>query len=157
MKLKTNGPFMSLVRWFVLRKNMARLMPSMMRYGGWLPMAFLNLIGIKALLLTTTGRKTGKPRMNPITYVRQGDDYLISAHHAGHNTQPHWYLNLLADPNVTVELFWKRRSYYAEPITDEEERKALMPQFSLGLVEAAQGHTPEPIPVIRLRPVQAAD
>ena len=124
----------------------------MIRYGGWLPLAGYSLVGMKVLLLTTTGRKTGLPRTSPILYIHQGQDYIISAHQAGHNRHPSWYLNLVANPNVSVELYWRSREYYAEEIMDMGEREALLAQFPFGLVGAFQEHTARTIPVIRLRP-----
>jgi deazaflavin-dependent oxidoreductase (nitroreductase family) len=106
---------------------------------------------MKVLLLTTTGRKTGKPRTSPILYIHKGQDYIISAHQAGHNRHPSWYLNLVANPNVSVELYWRSREYYAEEIMDVGERDTLLAQFPFGLVEAFQEHTVRTIPVIRLR------
>jgi deazaflavin-dependent oxidoreductase (nitroreductase family) len=128
----------------------------MMRYGGWLILYVYQLTGIKVLLLTTTGRKTGKPRTFPVMYFKEGQDLIISAHQAGHDRHPAWYLNLVANPDVTVELFWRRRPYRAEIVTDEAERKASLAQFPLGLVEAFQESTTRSIPVIRLRPVLAS-
>jgi deazaflavin-dependent oxidoreductase (nitroreductase family) len=152
MRLSQNNPVVRLTRWIILRKGMQRRMAPMIRYGVCPFLYIYQLTGIKVLLLTTTGRKTGKPRTFPIVYIKQGQEIIISAHQAGHDRHPAWYLNLIASPRVTVELFWRRRPYQAEPVTDEAERKALLAQFPLGLVEAFQEYTTRSIPVIRLRP-----
>ena len=67
--------------------------------------------------------------------------------------QNSWFLNLVANPIVTVELFWKHRMYKAEQVSNEEERKASLAQFPYGLVDAYQELTTRTIPVIRLHPL----
>jgi deazaflavin-dependent oxidoreductase (nitroreductase family) len=56
------------------------------------------------LLLTTTGRRTGRERTSPMMYVPQKDRYLVIASNNGAPSDPEWYRNLVADPSVTVEL-----------------------------------------------------
>src|SRR5262245_31642779 len=56
------------------------------------------------LLLTTNGRKTGHPRTTPMMYVPDGDHLLVIASNAGAPSHPDWYLNLVANPEVTVEV-----------------------------------------------------
>lgn len=56
------------------------------------------------LLLTTTGRRTGEHRTTPMMYVPDGDRLLVIASNAGAPKHPDWYLNLVADPRVTVEV-----------------------------------------------------
>jgi deazaflavin-dependent oxidoreductase (nitroreductase family) len=56
------------------------------------------------LLLTTTGAKSGQKRTNPLAYMPDGDRMLIIASKAGAPTNPDWYYNLLAHPEVTVEV-----------------------------------------------------
>jgi deazaflavin-dependent oxidoreductase (nitroreductase family) len=60
--------------------------------------------GRDVLLLTTTGAKSGQPRLAPLVYTRDGDRYVIVASKSGAPTHPAWYLNLAANPIVTVEL-----------------------------------------------------
>ena len=61
--------------------------------------------GVKILLLTTTGRSTGQPRVTPVTYVTDGDDgYFVVGSNWGEDHQPAWALNLLANPNATIEI-----------------------------------------------------
>ncbi len=52
----------------------------------------------KFLLLTTTGRKTGKEHTIPIAYFEHGQDYIIVASNWAREQQAHWYLNLKHDP-----------------------------------------------------------
>jgi len=128
-------------------------MPSFIHYGGWFLLAIYHLFGMKVLLLTTTGRKTGSARTNPVIYISQGQNYIISAHQAGSDKHPYWFLNLMADPQVTIELFWKKRVCLATEISDEAEKKELLGHFPVGFVEAFQEYTPRSFPVIRLETI----
>jgi deazaflavin-dependent oxidoreductase (nitroreductase family) len=58
----------------------------------------------RLLLLTTTGRRTGQPRTAPMMFHRDGDRVLVIASNIGAPRHPDWYLNLVADPNITVEV-----------------------------------------------------
>jgi deazaflavin-dependent oxidoreductase (nitroreductase family) len=60
--------------------------------------------GVPTLLLTTHGRRSGEPRTLPLIYGRDGDRLLIVASRGGAPAHPAWYLNLLADPNVEVQV-----------------------------------------------------
>jgi deazaflavin-dependent oxidoreductase (nitroreductase family) len=60
--------------------------------------------GRPLLLLTTTGAKSGQPRTTPMMYVPDGDRILVIASNAGAPAHPDWYRNLLAHPQVTVEV-----------------------------------------------------
>jgi deazaflavin-dependent oxidoreductase (nitroreductase family) len=60
--------------------------------------------GSDLLLLTTTGRKSGATRINPLMYLRDGDSYVIFASRNGGPKHPHWYLNLRDNPDVNVEV-----------------------------------------------------
>jgi F420H(2)-dependent quinone reductase len=55
-------------------------------------------------LVTTTGRKTGEPRVSPLLYLREGDRVILVASRNGSDKHPLWYLNLKANPDVTVEI-----------------------------------------------------
>jgi deazaflavin-dependent oxidoreductase (nitroreductase family) len=56
------------------------------------------------LLLTTTGRRTGRPRTTPVIYVRDDEKLVISSEHFGQRRPAAWPLNLEADPIVSVQL-----------------------------------------------------
>ena len=61
--------------------------------------------GAPLLLLTTTGRRSGTPRTSPVMYLDDGTGrWLVFASKAGADTDPDWFLNLRADPEVTVEI-----------------------------------------------------
>ncbi|WP_238412384.1 nitroreductase/quinone reductase family protein [Saccharothrix deserti] len=60
--------------------------------------------GADLLLMTTAGARTGKPHTNPAVYLRDGDRLLVFGSNAGGPKHPDWYHNLLADPQVTIEI-----------------------------------------------------
>ncbi len=60
--------------------------------------------GAPLLLLHHTGAKTGTARINPLVYLPDGDSYVIFASKAGAPTNPDWYHNLKAHPNVQIEV-----------------------------------------------------
>jgi deazaflavin-dependent oxidoreductase (nitroreductase family) len=60
--------------------------------------------GSTILLLTTTGRTSGKPRTTPLIYAQDGDRYVIVASKGGAPAHPGWYENLEQDPNVELQV-----------------------------------------------------
>jgi deazaflavin-dependent oxidoreductase (nitroreductase family) len=60
--------------------------------------------GAKTLLLTTTGRKTGRRTTTPLIYAQAGDDYVIVASKGGAPAHPGWYRNLTKNPEVEVQV-----------------------------------------------------
>jgi deazaflavin-dependent oxidoreductase (nitroreductase family) len=56
------------------------------------------------LLLTTTGRKSGRTRTNALTYLPRGDDFVVIASVLGEPRHPHWWLNLAAHPDAVVRV-----------------------------------------------------
>ena len=69
------------------------------------------------LLLTTVGRRSGEPRTSPMMYVEGEDGLLVIASNNGAATDPEWYLNLNADPAVTVEVPGRTYQAQATPLT----------------------------------------
>ena len=63
-----------------------------------------NLAGRKMLLLTTTGRKSGKPRTVALQYLLDGDTPVVIASNGGNTTHPAWWLNLEAHPQAEVQV-----------------------------------------------------
>ena len=59
--------------------------------------------GSHIILLTTTGHRSGKERTVPLIYGRNGDAYLVVASKGGSDDPPAWYVNLQANPTVTVQ------------------------------------------------------
>lgn len=79
----------------------------------------------KLILLTTTGARSGQPRISPVAYSTDGDRLVIAASKAGAPTNPDWYFNLLANPIVTVEMGTEKFQARASVVTDEAERERL--------------------------------
>lgn len=63
-----------------------------------------NFEGAPLLLLHTVGARSGKPRINPMMYLKDGDRYLVFASKGGADTNPDWYYNLKAHPDVKIEV-----------------------------------------------------
>ena len=89
--------------------------------GGKLGKSFF---GSPVLLLTTTGRKTGHPRTWPLTYLPEGDRLVVIASNGGQPNHPAWYLNLLANSQVSVQLGDRVRTMIAQK-TEGDERTRL--------------------------------
>jgi deazaflavin-dependent oxidoreductase (nitroreductase family) len=87
------------------------------------------------LLLTTTGVKSGLPRLTPLNYSKDGDRLVVIASKGGSETDPAWYRNLLAQPVVTIEVgsevFQARATPAIEPERTRlyDQQVALMPFF----------------------------
>ena len=107
--------------------------------------------GRPLLLLTTTGAKSGRRHTIPTMYLRDGDRLLVFASKGGAPTHPDWYHNLVAHPQVTVEVGTETYNATATVLTGEERdrlyaRQAeLYPQFG-----EYQSKTTRKIPVIAL-------
>jgi deazaflavin-dependent oxidoreductase (nitroreductase family) len=86
--------------------------------------------GAPMLLLTTTGAKSGKIRVNPVMYMAEGDRIHVFASKAGAPTNPDWYHNLLAHPTVTVELGTDRFEAVATPVDGAERDRIYAEQAS---------------------------
>ncbi len=80
--------------------------------------------GRNVLILHTTGAKTGQQRVNPLLYVRDRERYVIVASKAGADTDPDWFRNLRANPDVTIEVGAETLRARAS-IADEPERTRL--------------------------------
>jgi deazaflavin-dependent oxidoreductase (nitroreductase family) len=107
--------------------------------------------GFPLLLLTTTGAKSGKPRVAPLVYTTDGDSIVIIASKGGAPTHPDWYHNIAANQEVTVEVGTEKFPARAE-IAAEPERTRLfnaqadiMPNFY-----EYQQNTDRTIPVITI-------
>jgi deazaflavin-dependent oxidoreductase (nitroreductase family) len=64
--------------------------------------------GVPTLLLTTIGRRSGESRTTPLIYGRAGERYLVVASRGGAPEHPAWYLNLVAQPEVQVQVLADR-------------------------------------------------
>ena len=105
------------------------------------------------LLLTTTGRKTGKQRTMPLLYLRDGGNLVVVASSGGSAESPGWFHNLKANPAVEVQTGRERRPMRVREATREEHDR-LWPRF----VEIYAGYdkyqrkTTRKIPIVVLEP-----
>jgi deazaflavin-dependent oxidoreductase (nitroreductase family) len=107
--------------------------------------------GVDALLLTTTGRRSGRARTVVLQYFPDGADIIVVAANGGAPTHPAWYHNLLADPVATVEIGGRRLAVRAGPV-DEAAAGELWPRI-LGKAPDYQRYlraTTRPLPLVRL-------
>lgn len=100
--------WMSRVNTFLYKKTNGRV-------GG----KFLK--GAPVALLTTTGRKTGEPRVSPLLYLREGNRVILVASQGGAATNPMWYLNLKANPTVTIQIKDEVLHLTARDATEQEK------------------------------------
>lgn len=85
--------------------------------------------GSTILLLTTQGRKTGNPTTTPLIYDLDGENPVIVASKGGAPEHPGWYLNILKNPHVNVQIMDEK--FHAHPRTAEgEERERLWKQMN---------------------------
>ena len=109
---------------------------------------------IPIMLLSTTGRRSGRVHTVPVGYIERGDHMLIVGSAGGFSWHPAWYLNLRTNPRVLVELPKERRAMVAE-VTEGDERIALWNSAvaAYPVLESYQRKTSREIGVVRLRPV----
>ena len=81
-------------------------------------------VGIPLLLLTTTGRHSGQPRVTPLIYAEDGAGYLVVGSNWGQREHPAWALNLSAAPDAAVEIHGSRTEVTARPLHDGERADA---------------------------------
>lgn len=109
--------------------------------------------GANLLILHTIGAKSGKERVNPLMYLPDDERYIIIASKAGAPSNPDWYYNILANPEVTVEVGTEQLQAQAT-VADEPERSELYEK----MVAVAPGFdeyrekTDRTIPVVILTP-----
>ena len=114
-----------------------------------------KLGGRPMLLLTTTGRKSGKPRTTPLQYMHDGENMVVVASNGGNQHHPAWWWNIEANPEATAQAGKATQRVRAET-ANEQERARLWPI----LVEAYPGYqgyedeTERTVPVVILRPQQ---
>ena len=90
-----------------------------------------EIVGLPVLLLTTTGRRTGKPRTVPLTYFEDAGAIVLVASYGGRPYHPAWFLNLEAHREVEVRIGRERRALRARRAT-AEERARLWPRVVAG-------------------------
>ena len=106
-------------------------------------------------LLTTTGHKTGEPRVSPLLYLLDGDRVVVAASRGGSDKNPMWYLNLKANAEVSVQIKKEVFKLTARDATDEE-RATYWPQLvkMYPTFDDYQSWTDRTIPIIVCDPAR---
>ncbi|HYD49943.1 MAG TPA: nitroreductase family deazaflavin-dependent oxidoreductase [Terriglobales bacterium] len=105
------------------------------------------------LILHTVGRKSGSTRKFPLIYGRDGDDYILVASKGGAPEHPGWYENLMAHPDVHIQVWDKILAVSARTATaDEKQRLWPMMVAQWPDYDTYQAGTERDIPVVILTP-----
>ena len=111
--------------------------------------------GKTLLLLHTKGAKSQQERINPVAYVKDGDRFVVIASKGGAPTHPSWYYNVVANPELTIEVGTEIFQAHAA-VAEEPDRTRLynkMVEMMPGFDDYRQ-KTTRVIPVIVLTPVK---
>ena len=108
---------------------------------------------VPVCLLTTTGIKSGLPRTAPLCYLADGEHVILVASQGGTATNPQWYRNLQANPDVTLEVGRSKRAMRARTAS-RDERARLWPRLveAYADYENYQAWTDREIPVVICEP-----
>src|SRR5512143_3382299 len=136
-----------------------RVIKVMSRLNTWAYRASRGRIGGKflrgapVLLLTTVGRKSGRPQTAPLLYLRDGERVVVVASKGGMDHHPLWYRNLVAQPDVEVQIGGQVQPMRART-ADEAEKRELWPRLVAMYRDFAdyQARTTRDIRVVILAP-----
>jgi deazaflavin-dependent oxidoreductase (nitroreductase family) len=109
--------------------------------------------GVPTLVLTTTGRRSGRARRNALIYGRDGGNYVVVGSKGGAPGNPMWYLNLTADPTVGVQVGGQKFTARAKTASPQEKERlwpvmtAIWPAY-----DDYKAKTSRDIPVVILEP-----
>ena len=108
---------------------------------------------VPVCLVTTIGRRSGQLRTVPLCYLREGDAVVLVASQGGLPTNPQWYYNVKANPQVQIEIGKQRRAYRAR-VAGKAERARLWPKLVelYADYESYQSWTEREIPVVICEP-----
>ncbi|CDO07466.1 nitroreductase family deazaflavin-dependent oxidoreductase [Mycolicibacterium cosmeticum] len=115
--------------------------------GGKLANKFLR--GAEVGILTTTGRKTGELRDSPLLFLQEGSRIVLVASQGGRATNPMWYLNLKANPNISFQTKKEKLNLIARDATDAE-RDEYWPKLDAMYADFAnyRSYTDRKIPIV---------
>jgi deazaflavin-dependent oxidoreductase (nitroreductase family) len=110
---------------------------------------------LQVILLTTIGRKTGRSQTVPINGVAEGDGFVVIGSNSGSDLDPGWWLNLVANPNASIQVNDLVTKVRMEPVTDPAERSRLWAKTVASMPRYAgyEKKTKRVIPLGVLRPV----
>lgn len=109
--------------------------------------------GVYTLLLTTKGRTSGEEYTTPLIYGRDGTDYVVIASRGGDDQHPDWFLNLDANPEVTIQVRDQVMQATAERVNQSDKGRLwpmmtdIWPQY-----DDYKAATNRDIPVVRIQP-----
>ena len=107
--------------------------------------------GAPLLLLTTTGARSGQQHTTPLVFTRDGDNIVVIASKGGAPAHPHWYLNLVANPDVTVEVPGETYRAHARVAQGDESQRLFRAQSdAMPNFDDYQRKTERAIPVVVL-------
>jgi deazaflavin-dependent oxidoreductase (nitroreductase family) len=142
---------------------MAPVSRALMKYGSQVHLFWYTITGgifgarvsgAPVLLLTTTGRKSGRSRTTPLSFLQDGENKVIVGSNGGNDQHPAWYHNLRVNPDAEVRVGREKTRVRAE-VAGDDERARLWPlvvQMYHGYDEY-QKETKRQIPLVILRPV----
>jgi deazaflavin-dependent oxidoreductase (nitroreductase family) len=117
---------------------------------------FNRFFGMPIVMLTTTGRKSGRPRSTMLmSPIQDGDRLILIASYGGDDRHPTWFLNLRAKPDVQILMDGRTRRMRAR-IASAEEKAQLWPRVVMAAPTYAQyqRQTTRDIPVVILEPAE---
>ena len=110
-----------------------------------------RVAGMPVLLLTTTGRRSGRARTTPLTYFEFGSDLVVVASNGGEDRPPAWWLNLCDNPRATITRGTRTEQVVARAAADDEYAHLWPTITSTHAGYAAYARrTARPIPVMLL-------
>ncbi len=110
--------------------------------------------GHSILILTTTGRKSGKQRDTPLQYTTDGDRFIVIASNGGAPKHPTWFLNLRANPQAQIQIRSKKITVNASGASGDERTRLWSQVTSIHQNFADyQKRTTREIPVVVLTPI----
>jgi deazaflavin-dependent oxidoreductase (nitroreductase family) len=109
--------------------------------------------GVKMLLLTCQGARTGQSRTIPLSYLADGDTFVVFAANGGRDNDPAWLLNLLAHPKAVIEVDTRTLDVVASVVTGPERDRLWQAEVErLPWFAGFQQRTARPISVVLLTP-----
>lgn len=147
--LVTGRPVAWLSAWLLpgIDRRIYRLSRGRVTFSAW-------ITGLPIVELVTTGARSGELRSARVLGIPVGDGFLVVAANFGQASNPAWYHNLLAHPQVSVMAHGAAGDYYARELTGQDRERGFQLAVSLnpGWRRFEQRASPRPIPVMRLTP-----
>ncbi len=114
-----------------------------------------NMRGSEVVLLTTTGRISGRQRTTPLFGLADGENWTVIASQGGHHEHPHWYLNLRDNPDVTLQVGSETMRMRAETAEGAERERLWSPMARMyDGYDEYQKLTSRVIPLVVLKPAE---